>query len=106
MCSNQCGTEGTVNIVERFVAKRSVLVTLDGDHTKWHVYSELQRYSGLVQLGGYLVVEDTILGSLTDDSPAHALQEWLPQNPAFAVDKNKERLGLSFAPGGWLKKQV
>lgn len=97
---------GKAHEAERLVAGRTCLVSLDGDHTKLNVYHELQRYSRLVQPGGYLVVEDTLLGALTNDSPAHALAEWLPRNPLFKADPSKERLGLSFCPGGWLRRET
>lgn len=100
-----CGKSGDViGDVARIVAGRTVMVTLDGDHTASGVLCDLDAYSRLVQPGGYMVVEDTIIGALTDDSPARAVREWLPTHPEFRSDKSRERLGLSFAPGGWLRR--
>lgn len=91
--------------VRKLVNGRRCLVSLDADHSKAAVAGELATYPGLVQVGGYCIVEDTILDAVHRDNPKEALDEWLKtQAGRWAVDSNKDRLRLSFAPGGWLRR--
>ena len=86
------------------VGGRPARVSLDGDHTTSGVLSDMEAYHRFVACGGYMVVEDTLMGALTDDSPARAVELWLSGNTCWSADARKERLGLSFAPGGWLRR--
>jgi cephalosporin hydroxylase len=88
------------------------LVTLDSDHHQDHVYAELEAYSYLVGPGSYLIVEDTNFGNpvdivephLHDLGPAAGLAKWLPDHPEFVVDKWRDRFGVSFNVGAWLRR--
>lgn len=87
------------------VAGRRCLVSLDADHSRKVVAEELELYPTLVPVGGYCIVEDTILDAVHPDNPMEALKDWLAtQGNRWEVDRNKERLRLSFAPGGWLRR--
>jgi cephalosporin hydroxylase len=92
------------------VAGKKVLVLLDSDHHKANVLKELQTYAPLVQVGGYIVVEDSNVngnpvGAGFGPGPKEAIDEFLPtKNGAFVVDKARERLLFTFAPGGFLKR--
>jgi cephalosporin hydroxylase len=86
---------------------RTCLVILDSDHTAAHVGAELAAYGPLVSLGSYLIVEDTNVHDVRPDYPAgpdDALAKWLPDHPEFVVDRDCERLLLSAAPGGFLRR--
>lgn len=95
--------------------KQSVMVTLDSNHTHEHVLEELRLYSPMVTCGCYLVVLDTIVEDMTDDSfhdrpwgagnnPKTAVREFLHENNRFAIDKELEnRLLLTLAPDGYLR---
>ena len=49
--------------VKNLIRKKSkVLVILDSDHSKKHVYEECKLYSTLVSKNSYLIVADTVLG--------------------------------------------
>jgi len=78
-----------------------VLVVLDSDHSTPHVADELRLYAPLVSPGSYLVVEDT-----NTPGPACAVEAFLasPEGKLFSQDRSREKLGLTFNPGGWLKK--
>jgi len=87
-----------------------VLVILDSGHAKDHVLSELRAYAPLVTPGSYLVVEDTNLNGHPVDSdhgpgPAEAVAEFLERNDAFVRDERREKLLLTFNPGGYLEKR-
>ena len=95
--------------------KQSVMVMLDSNHTHEHVLEELRLYSPLVTRGCYLVVLDTIIDDLSDDSfpdrpwsvgnnPKTAVREFLRENDRFESDKELEnRLLLTLAPDGYLQ---
>jgi cephalosporin hydroxylase len=86
-----------------------VIVVLDSDHHRDHVYKELQLYSPLVSPGCYLVVEDTHFNGhpiLTGFGPGpfEAVQDFLKDHADFAPDSRRERFLMTFNPGGYLKR--
>jgi len=100
--------EKTLTLVKKHAAKaKKILVILDSDHHKQHVLNELNAYAPLVSNGSYLIVEDTDINqSVRFDhgpGPTEALREWLPNNSSFKVDRNCEKLLMTFNPGGYLK---
>ncbi len=69
-----------VRTVRENVADQSnVMVILDSNHTRDHVYREIMAYKDLVPVDGYLIVEDTFLNG----HPSH--KEFGP-GPMEAVD--------------------
>jgi cephalosporin hydroxylase len=100
-------------VIERLAGRASdaetVLVVLDSDHSYDHVLAELRAYAPLVTPGSYLVVEDTNINGHPvyehhGPGPMEAVQDFLKENDAFAVDATREKLLLTFNPGGWLRK--
>ncbi len=95
--------------------KKKILVVLDSLHTHEHVNRELELYSPMVSKGSYLVVFDTIVEDMPDDSfpdrpwgkgnnPKTAVWEFLKRNDRFVIDKNVEnKLLITVAPDGYLK---
>jgi cephalosporin hydroxylase len=85
-----------------------VLVTLDSLHTKDHVLKELERYGPLVTPGSYLVVQDTRIQDFAaprrEPGPGEAVEEFLKTHPEFEVDRDRERLLLTFYSGGYLRR--
>jgi cephalosporin hydroxylase len=86
-----------------------VMVLLDSDHSKQHVLEELRAYAPLVTEGNYLVVEDTNVNGHPvmpqhGPGPMEALEEFLGEDAAtgFIVDRDCERLLLTFNPSGFL----
>ena len=91
-----------------------VLVALDSNHTLAHVAEELKLYAPLVTPDSYLVVFDGVMQVLTDapggspawdrDNPWQAIQRFLEGNDEFEIDPYYNRLKVTHAPGGFLKR--
>ncbi len=106
-------------VVERVFAhvekRQPTLVVLDSNHAHAHVLAELEKYSPLVTKGGYIVVLDTVIEDLPDDSfperpwgrgnnPGTAVREFLRENKRFEIDEQFEKkLFFTTARGGFLK---
>lgn len=98
--------------------KKTILVTLDSNHTHDHVLAELNMYSPFVTLNSYMVVYDTIVEKLPEDHlPGHvrpwgigdnpwtALNSFIGENPQFEIDYAiNNKLLISVAPDGYLKR--
>lgn len=94
----------------------SVLVILDSNHTHDHVLAELQLYSQFVTANNYLIVFDTIVELMPEDTypdrpwgrgdnPMSAVQEFLAAHPEFEVDSTiTDKLMITAAPGGYLRR--
>ena len=93
----------------------NVLVCLDSDHSYAHTLAELRRFSRYVPVGGYMVLFDTICEYLADtpkgdprwveDSPMAALRQFLSENDNFETDASWEKLRVTFAPQGFLRRR-
>ena len=90
-----------------------VMVILDSNHTHQHVLGELNLYASLVSVGSYCVVFDTVIEDLEvvdrpwgkGNNPKTAVAEFLKTNYDFVVDQAiDEKLLISVAPGGYLKR--
>ena len=88
----------------------SCLVVLDSDHRAEHVLAELRAYQEFVQVGNYLVVEDTNLNGHPVSTgwgpgPFEAVEAFLKEDAPFVPDRWRERkLFMTFAPSGWLRR--
>ena len=95
--------------------KKSILVLLDSNHTHEHVLNELKAYSPFVKKGGYVIVYDTMVEDMPENSfpnrpwnkgnnPKTAVHEFLQKNDRFKIDKKiEEKLLITSAPDGYLK---
>lgn len=98
-----------VNKVVKFCfPDESVMVSLDAGHSTEEVFTELVIYSPLVTLGSYIVVEDTHVGQDNYgkgiSGPKEAVDMFLNSTDKFIADKYCERFGVTYNPGGWLKR--
>ena len=88
-----------------------VMVILDSDHHRPHVAAELKLYSQLVSPGSYLIVQDTHFNGHPilrrfGPGPWEAVQDFLQSNRDFEVDRSREKFGMTFNPGGFLRKRT
>lgn len=106
---------GTIETLREKIPQGSkVLVFLDSDHTKNHVLRELELYHEFVSPGSYIVVFDTITSLLAavgiadkkyiNNTPMEAVKEFLVKNDSFVIDKEFNKLFVSYSPDGYLKK--
>ncbi len=96
--------------------KNKVMVFLDSDHTRNHVFRELELYSTLVSKNSYIVAFDTIIEDMPKqafsdrpwgkaNNPKIAVIDFLKKNKNFIVDHSVDtKLLITVAPGGYLKR--
>jgi cephalosporin hydroxylase len=87
----------------------TVFVVLDSDHTEAHVLDELRAYAPLVTNGSYVVVEDTNINGHPvlpefGPGPAEAVDRFLTEAECFGRDPRREKFGMTFNPGGYLRR--
>ncbi len=95
--------------------KKRIVVILDSNHTHEHVLKELELYSKFVKKDSYLIVLDTIIEDMEEDSfpdrswnknnnPKTEVWEFLKNNDRFKIYKKiQNKLLITVAPDGYLK---
>jgi cephalosporin hydroxylase len=101
----------TFDRVSELCAGRPAMVLLDSDHAEAHVRAELELYSVLVPVGGYVIVNDTNIGghpalSWKDSSPFDAVQDFVRERPQFEIDRSCEKHMLTLCPQGFLRRRA
>lgn len=92
-----------------------IIVALDSNHTHEHVLRELELYSNFVTPGSFLVVFDTHCEFLPQDllndrpwgksdNPYTAVKEFLSKDERFVREPIEDKLQISAAPFGYLKR--
>jgi cephalosporin hydroxylase len=110
MLGNSVDIEVRDSVVQRAIKPGNrVMVILDSNHRKDHVLKELDLWAILVTKGCALIVEDTNINGNPvlegfGPGPKEALDEWLPQHPEFKIDKQCEKLLVTFNSGGYLER--
>jgi cephalosporin hydroxylase len=85
------------------------LAILDSDHSKSHVLAELQLLAEYINVGSYIVVEDTNINGhpvlpTFGEGPHEAVEAFLQTTDKFIIDESREKFLLTFQPGGYLKR--
>lgn len=99
-----------VEEVKKLVPQNGVvMVILDSDHSMNHVLREMQMYHPLVNVGSYMIVEDTNANGHPifqefGPGPMEALDEFMKTNHDFVIDESREKFFLTYNPRGYLKK--
>lgn len=100
--------EIVAQVQQRVKGKRTVVI-LDSDHSRDHVFKEMQLYAPIVSTGSYLIVQDTNVNGhpmlpAFGPGPWEAVEAFLPDHPEFQVDSTRERLLFTMHPRGYLKR--
>lgn len=98
-----------LSLTERF---KTILVIEDAAHTYECSKSAMEKFSDVVSVGSYLIVEDGIINQLGREEeynggPLKAIREFLPMHPEFIVDRkwcNMFGKNATFNVNGYLKK--
>lgn len=97
-------------------AYKTILVSLDSNHTHEHVLAELKAYAPLTSVNSYCVVFDGVVEDMPKElsgdrpwgpgnNPKTAVWEFLKTNSEFVIDKSIEnKLLITVAPDGYLKR--
>jgi len=98
-----------------------VMVLLDSNHTRDHVFAELEAYSPLVSLNSYIVVMDGIMEDLVGaprtqpdwswNNPRQAAHEFVKSHPnfevvepAFLFNEGSVAKRVTYWPDGFIKR--
>jgi cephalosporin hydroxylase len=97
-------------------------VVLDSNHSKKHVFAELNAYSSLVSVDSYIVATDGIMERLTGaplagkdwswDNPKAAAEEFVKTHSNFVVEEPEFRFNggfiterVTYWPGAYLRRK-
>ncbi|HRW39694.1 MAG TPA: CmcI family methyltransferase, partial [Aquihabitans sp.] len=88
----------------------SAVVVLGARSGAQRTRKEFDLYHELVPSGSYLIVEHTVVNGRPvwpgfGPGPTEALRRILPVHGEFHPDPTRERAGLTFNPGGFLKRR-
>lgn len=98
--------------VHEIARNKNTMIIQDADHSKDVVLSDLKNYSDLIPVGGYFIVEDTIMDVFNPGSGVGrsfegslcAIEQFLLENKNFVVDESLERYIITQNPHGYLKR--
>jgi cephalosporin hydroxylase len=101
-------------VKSRIGGAQCVAVVLDSNHSREHVFKELEMYWSLVTPGSYLVVMDGAQANVSDiprgkaewrdDNPLVAMRDFLKNHPEFRSDPYYTRMHITSNPEGFLRR--
>ncbi|MGB9365888.1 MAG: CmcI family methyltransferase [Xanthobacteraceae bacterium] len=99
-----------IDRVHAAVGSARALVILDSDHSAGHVYDEMVAYGPLVQVGDYMIVEDTNVNGHPaypefGPGPMEAVDRFMAETDEFVIDPRCERFMMTLNPRGYLRRQ-
>jgi cephalosporin hydroxylase len=88
---------------------KKVMVVLDSDHSRDHVFKEMQLWHGMVSQDSYMIVEDSNVNGYPvrpdfGPGPMEAISDFLQTNNMFKIDISQEKFLMTQNPRGYLKK--
>jgi cephalosporin hydroxylase len=89
-----------------------IMLIEDGSHNYNDVLSVMNKFKDLISENSYMIVEDGTVNWMGieknyDGGPLRAIEEFLPQNPEFQIDRrwcDFYGYNVTFNPNGYLKK--
>lgn len=107
--SGSSTNEAVIAQVRETVGSQRAMVVLDSNHHEAHVYEEMKAYSPLIQVGDYLIVEDTNVNghpaySNFGPGPMEAVDKFFSENDEFVIDQRCERFLMTLNPRGYLRR--
>jgi cephalosporin hydroxylase len=108
--------EEIVNQVKSMVKNsEKIMVVLDSNHSREHVYKEMLSYAPMVSDDSYLVTMDGTQAMVSDiprgkkewaeDNPLRAIEEFLEANSEWEVDPYYNRMLITSNPSGFLRRR-
>lgn len=102
--------ENIITEMKKRAEGKTVMVILDSDHSKNHVFEEMKLYSEIVSPGQYMIVEDSNINGhpvyeTFGPGPMEAIEDFMKENNEFTIDKSREKLFITFNPSGYLLKK-
>ncbi|ESS71595.1 rhamnosyl O-methyltransferase [Methyloglobulus morosus KoM1] len=105
-------TGDACEVFDEVVAKcgkaETVMVIEDSSHEYQNTLNVLMKYSQLVTVGSYLIVEDSICHHGLDvgpnPGPYEAIIDFIDSNQNFYIDREKEAFLITWNPKGYLKR--
>lgn len=97
-------SDAVVNKVKEMVGNKSVMASLDSDHSFNHVTAELEKYAPIVTRGQFMVVEDCYGKFGEEHQPFQAINSFLQKTNDFVLTDYDDRFLIGISMGGWLKK--
>ena len=92
-----------------------IMVVLDSNHTREHVYQEMCKYAPIVSDDSYLVVMDGTQAMVADiprgkkewaeDNPLKAIEKFLEINSEWEIDPYYNRMLITSNPSGFLRRR-
>jgi cephalosporin hydroxylase len=88
---------------------KKVMVVLDSDHSRDHVFKEMQLWHSMVSKDSYMIVEDSNVNGYPvrpdfGPGPMEAINDFLQINNMFEIDNSQEKFLMTQNPRGYLKK--
>ena len=97
-----------ISAVEPLCKNMRVMVIEDSSHTYDNTLNIMQAYSGLVSIGSYMIIEDTIchhgLSVGPNPGPFEAVSTFIASDNRFMIDRECESFGLTWNPRGFLRR--
>ncbi len=95
--------------VVTLIGERSnILIIEDSSHTYENTLNVLRTYCPLIPREGYFIVEDSIcyhgLDVGPNPGPYEAVENFVAENPKFAIDRSREDFLITWNPKGFLKR--
>jgi cephalosporin hydroxylase len=95
--------------VEALVGSGSAFAVLGTQGRRLGMIKEFEAVKPFIPVGGYVIMEETVLNGhpvwpAFGLGPAEAVRQILVEHRDFVADITMERYGVSFNPGGFLKR--